>query len=225
MNAPRPARDDVVSLVWERVPVCGRPVLVAVDGPDGAGKTRFADALASTAPHGRVVRASLDDFHLPRAHRHARGRTGRTVWARSFDYDAVHRELLDPWRRGPGAAYRRRWHDLVSDAEVDEPHELVPSDGVLVVDGVFAQRPELAGVWDLVVYVDASDAVRVARLAQRDGVPDDPEDPGQRRYLDAQRIYRRRCRPRESADLVLDNDDPERPRVTERPASEVSRGS
>jgi uridine kinase len=77
-------------------------VLVVVDGADGAGKTVLADELARLLPTS--VRASLDDFHHPRAHRHALGRTGETVWERDFDYPAVRRELLDPWRRGSGAA-------------------------------------------------------------------------------------------------------------------------
>lgn len=206
-------RDRVMAQVWTHVPPGGRPVLVAVDGADGAGKTRFAADLARVA-HRPVVVASLDDFHFPAAHRHAEGRTGETVWARGFDYDAVRRELVDPWQSGAGAPYRRRWHDLATDAFVDEPPTPVPAGGVLVVEGVFAQRPELAGVWDLVVYVDAPEDVRVARMAARDGVPRDPEHPDQRRYLDAQRIYRDRCRPAESADLVVDNADPARPRIT-----------
>jgi uridine kinase len=183
-----------------------------VDGADGAGKTVLADELA-TLVRGSV-RAGLDDFHHPRAHRHALGRTGQTVWERGFDYAAVRRELLDPWRRGPGTAYRRRWHDLTTDAYVDDPAETVPETGVLIVDGVFAQRPELAGSWDVVVYVDVPDDVRVARMAARDGVSPEADHPDQRRYLAAQRIYQDACRPRESADLVVDNTDPARPTLT-----------
>lgn len=203
-----------------------RPVLVAVDGGDGVGKTWFADALAhhlasrvgpSPGPVPRegyaVVRASIDDFHHPRAYRHAIGRTGRTVWERSFDVAAVRRELLDPWRSGAGAAYRTRWHDLASDAFIDEPPERVPERGVLVFDGVFAQRPELRDAWDLVVYVDAPDEVRVARMAVRDGGSPDLTHPDQARYLDAQRFYRELVDPRARADLVVDNTDLAHPTV------------
>ncbi len=206
-------RAVVLARVWDLVPRARRPLLVAVDGPDGAGKTRFADDLAEAAPTREVVRATLDDFHQPRAHRHAEGRNGETVWARGFDYEAVRRELLDPWRRGAGASYRRRWHDLATDAHVADTPGAVPEQGVLVVDGVFAQRPELAGSWDLVVYVDATEAVRLTRMAERDGVPDDAGHPDQRRYLDAQRIYLTRCRPLARADVVIDNDDPAAPRI------------
>ena len=217
-------RERVGALLWDQVPRWERPVLVSVDGPDGAGKTTWADDLSAAPPRGRpVVRASLDDFHHPRAHRHAEGRTGETVWARGFDYEAVRRELLDPWRRGPGAPYRRRWHDLATDSYVDEVAASVPEQGVLVVDGVFAQRPELQGMWDLVVYVDASEPVRLTRMAVRDGVPDDPEHPDQRRYLEAQQIYLTRCRPRDRADVVVDNSDPATPRILRMRASEGPR--
>ncbi len=179
---------SVLAAVATRVPL-DRPVLVAVDGADGAGKTRFADGLglALTDLGHVVVRASIDDFHHPQAHRHALGRTADTVWARSFDVAALRRELLDPWRRGSGSAYRRRWHDLESDAYVDEVPTSVPERGVLLVDGVFAQRPELADAWDLVVWLEVPDETRVARMAARDGTEADVADPAQQRYLGAQR--------------------------------------
>jgi uridine kinase len=198
-------RDAVLTALARRLASLDRPATVGIDGADGAGKTVLADELAGRLPG--VVRASLDDFHHPRAYRHALGRTAATVWARSFDLTVVRRELLDPWRRGAGAPYRRRWHHLDTDAHVDDPREAVPPDGLLLVDGLFLQRPELADAWDLVIYVHADDEVRVARLATRDGMPEDPDHPDQKRYLDAQRFYRDRCRPLDRADVLLDNTD------------------
>lgn len=160
-----------------------------------------------------MVRASIDDFHHPSAHRHAEGRTGRTVWERSYDLTAVRRELLDPWRTGVGAAYRHRWHDLATDADLDEPAEDVPARGVLVFDGVFAQRAELRDAWDLVVYLDAPDEVRAARMAARDGGSADLDHPDQARYLEAQRIYRELVDPRSSADVLVDLADLTQPRL------------
>jgi uridine kinase len=189
-----------------------RPLLVAIDGADGSGKTTFADGLAE-AIGAPAVRASVDDFHFPQAHRHALGRTGETVWSRSYDYRALRRELLDPWLAGPGSSYRCRWHDLTTDAYVEQRAVAVPEGGVLVVDGMFAQRPELRGVWDLVAYLDCPDDVRVARMAARDGGSADPDHPEHRRYLDAQAIYRDLCDPLATADVVVDNTDPTAPRV------------
>jgi len=195
-----------VAHVAGRIPSLDRPVLVAVDGADGAGKTTFADAVGERllAAGRQVVRATVDDFHHPQAHRHALGRTAETVWSRSFDLGALRRELLDPWVRGPGSAYRRRWHALATDTYIDERPEPVPDRGVLLVDGVFVQRSELADVWDFVVWLEVPDAIRVARMAVRDGTVDDVADPDEQRYLGAHRIYRDLCDPVSSADVVVD---------------------
>ncbi len=214
---PTPERLATLGRVADAIGEPGRPVLVAVDGVDGSGKTCFADELAAVlrARGAGVVRASVDDFHLPREHRHRLGRTPRAVWTRHFDYRSLRRELLDPWLRGPGASYRPAWHDVVSDEYVDAPLETVPDRGVLLVDGVFAQRAELESAWDLVVWLEVPFEVSVSRMAARDGTVDDVDDPDQRRYADAQRIYFETCGPRQRADLVVDNADLDRPVLRE----------
>jgi uridine kinase len=210
-----PERRAALARVVDALPDLDRPLLVVVDGGDGAGKTWFADDLAELLVEaGRLaVRASIDDFHHPRAHRHELGRTGGTVWARSFDYRALRRELLDPWRTGAGSPYRRRSHDLASDALVDDPVSTVPEHGVLVVDGVFAQRDELRDSWDLVVWLEVADEVRIRRVAARGGFSAEVSDPDQQRYLEAQSIYRATADPVGCADLVVDNTDADRPLV------------
>jgi len=180
------------------------PSLVGVDGPDGSGKTTFADALATTVANmgGVVVRASVDDFHHPREHRRGDGRTPETVWFRHFDNEALLRELLVPWRAGPGSAYRRRWHDLATDGPLRGPPEVVPDGAVLLVDGLFLQRDELRHAWDLAVYLDVPDDVAIGRVVARDGPLD------QSRCVGAQQLYRTLCAPRDRADIVIDNTDP-----------------
>ena len=198
--------EEALTAAAALVPGAGRPI-VAVDGVDGAGKTTFAEALAERLrEQGRnAVRASIDGFHHSLAHRRAEGRTPEAVWRRHFDYDALRKELLEPWRAGPPATYRPAIHDVAFEVALDLPPRTPPTDGVLVVDGLFCQRPELEGCWDRVVFLDVPFEVSVARLAARDGSVDDVEDPDQRRYVDAQRIYLERCDPRARADLVVDN--------------------
>src|SRR3546814_17844780 len=87
----------------------------------------------------------------------------------------------------------------------------VPERGILIVDGVFLQRPELIDRWDLTVYLDAPPEVTVARMATRDGTPEDPEHPDKRRYLLAQERYRPSCDPLGSDSVVVGNADWTRP--------------
>ena len=205
-----------------RVPSRGNaPVLVAVDGVDGAGKTVFADQLAAAvAATGRpVVRASVDDFHQPRAVRYRRGRDSpEGFWLDGFDIGALTRELLDPLRAG--GAVRLRWHDLASDRHVDEPPVAVAPGTVVVLDGIFLHRDELADRWDLSIWLEVPFAVTAARMAVRDGSPADPSHPAMRRYVEGQLLYLAACSPRDRADLVVDNTDWTAPRLVERPPSD-----
>ena len=201
----------------------GRRVLVAVDGVDGAGKTVFADRLAAvlSAAGRTVLRASLDDFHRPRAERHRRGRTSpEGFWLDSYDYAALDRELLAPLGPDGDGWVRTAVHDLVTDRKLTPPPVPAPPGTVLVLDGLFLHRDELAGRFDLSVWLDVPFEVTAARMSVRDGTPADPDHPALARYVDGQRLYFDACRPWERADLVVDNSDWDAPRVVRRPARE-----
>ena len=199
-------RSEVLAAVAGLVPD-GDGVRVAVDGRDGAGKTVFADELAEVLRGaGRpVVRASVDGFHRPRARRYAAGRTAGTYWRDAFDYDRFVGSLLVPF--AAGAPVRTAVHDVRTDAALELPPVPVPAGAVLVVDGVFLHRDELAAYWDFSVYLQVDLAVSLERLVARDGTPD--ADP---RYVGAQRIYAA-CDPAGRAGLVVDNTDLAAPRV------------
>ena len=188
-----------------RGPDCVR---VGIDGADGAGKSTFADELAvAVSALGRpVVRISVDDFHRPRAERYRRGRdSAEGFWLDSFDYARLWTYVLHPLGPGGDRVYRYAAHDVHTDAENRaEPRTAEPRT-VVVVDGLFLHRNELAGAWEFSVLLEVDAATRVHRLALRDGSPDDPDHVSLRRYLDGDRLYRAGCRPDTRADVVIDN--------------------
>ena len=201
--------------------VCvSHPTRVAIDGVDGVGKTRLADELvAPLAAMGReVIRASVDGFHQPRATRYQRGRdSAEGYFLDSFDYSAVTRELLNPL--GPGGSRRCRTavFDHRTDRSVDVGHQTAAENAILLMDGVFLQRPELAGSWDFRIWVEAPFGVTVPRAVIRDA--QGPLEPGavralyERRYVPGQIMYLTQCGPRESAHVVVNNADLEHPEL------------
>ena len=204
--------------VADLVPASGAgwAVRVAVDGVDGAGKTVFADELAAVLTgRGRaVLRASVDGFHHPRPVRHRRGRdSAEGFWLDSYDHDRLVAELLGPLGPGGTGVVRTAVHDWRTDRPVDAPPLRVPRRSVLVLDGIFLHRDELAAYWDFSVYLDVDFSVSVPRMAARDGTPADPADPANRRYVGGQRHYLAACRPRDRATVVIDNTDLRAPRV------------
>ncbi len=190
---------------------------VGVDGVDGAGKTTFCDELAGVLrARGReVVRASVDDFHHPRAVRWKRGPASPDgFFLDSFDYARFTADLLVPF--GAGRPFRRASHDLATDAYVDAHAEVVSPPALLLVDGIFLHRDEVVDHWDFSIFLAVDFAASVARMAQRDGSPSDPDDPGNHRYVGGQRLYLAKCDPAARADLVIDNNDLADPRLLPR---------
>lgn len=205
----------VVGVVLEaRASAGGRPVRVGVDGVDGAGKTWFADALADAlrAAGVTVVRVSVDGFHRPARERYRRGRTSpEGFFLDSYDYAALRREVLEPLGPGGDRRYRTAMFDHRSDEPVDAPQRTAPDDAVLVVDGIFLHRDELADQWDVSLFLDVPFEETFRRMAVRDGCPPDPDDARNRRYVDGQRLYLGSCTPARRATLVVDNSDPAAP--------------
>lgn len=185
-----------------------RPVLVAVDGVDGSGKTTFAGALVAAyeraGRHALVVH--LDDFLNPRAVRYRLGRSSPEGFFRdTYDLDAFRRLVLDPLRPQGDRTIRRRCFDHRADVPVSDPPVEVPAGAVVVVEGMFLHRDELAGAWDVSVFLRVPFAVSVRRLSERDGSHPDPAHPSMARYVEGQRRYLSTCRPERRATHVIDN--------------------
>ena len=147
------------------------PTRVAVDGPDAAGKTTLADELAAAlAPAGReIIRASIDGFHRPRADRYRQGAdSARGYYEDSFDHDALRRALLEPLGPGGDRRYRTAVFDFRTDSTVEAPVGEAAADAVLVLDGVFLQRPELCDGWELAIFVAVEPEECLRRALERD---------------------------------------------------------
>ena len=207
-------RDVVVGIVRPH------PVRVAIDGVGAAGKTVLADELASAvARSGRpVIRAGIDGFHNPSEIRHARGsESPRGYYLDSFDNGAVARCLLDPLGPGGGRRYRTAVYDFRACAPVEVPELDADPEAILIFDCVFLLRHELRESWDFAVFVDASFEVTVERARSRDvelfGSPEAVRERYLARYVPGEILYLETDRPREHADVVVQNDDPANPAI------------
>lgn len=189
--------------------------LVAIDGPDAAGKTMLADRLAP-ALSIPVVRASVDSFENPTAVRIRRGQlSGEAYYRDGFDHASFRRRLLEPFAAGESPVLTRL-RDGFTD-ELDEQYADVPATAVLLADGVFLQRPELRELWSFVVYLRVSPEVSLDRARSRDLAWTDTVERIElgylRRYLPGQELYRADVDPESLADVVIDNSDPANPIV------------
>ena len=219
--APSAERSALLDRIAARILACGPARLrIAVDGRTAAGKTSLGHELAQRVfDAGRpVMRASLDDFKRPWREAHRYDRTsGEGYYRNAFDHGAARRLLLDP--AAPDGDGRLALCSIDPLTQVDHSSDVVelPADGVLVVDGVFALRPELDDRWDLRIWVDIDAELSLRRGSARDtdmeGGPAQAEALHRDRYLAAEAIYLAEVDPVARADVVLDNTDFARPRL------------
>jgi uridine kinase len=192
----------------------GHPTRVAVDGVTASGKSTLArEITAAVAAAGRpVIHLTMDGYHHRREHRYRQGRSSaRGYYDDAYDFTAFADYVLIPLGAGGGWRYRERIIDLASDEPRDEPLIEAPADAVVVVDGSFLQRPELAMHWDHRVFVNTRLDVARSRGTTRDselfGGRSQAEQIYDTRYHAAARLYLESVHPAEQATLIVDNDD------------------
>lgn len=136
-----------------------RPVLVAVDGPCGSGKTSLGAAISQTFPCSLF---HMDDFYLPPAER---PENWRELPGGNMDLSRFARQVLEPARAGAAVTYRA--FDCKG-GRLLPPVELSPR-LLSVVEGSYCQHPALGDPYDLRIFLTCSPQAQLRRLAAREG--------------------------------------------------------
>ncbi|MFL6075904.1 MAG: hypothetical protein ACJ73S_21140 [Mycobacteriales bacterium] len=218
--AASPARAALLDHVTERVLARGDGRLrVAIDGLTAAGKTSFGHELAEriSAAGRPVLRASLDDFKRPWRDRHLYDReSGEGYYRNAFDFASVRNLLLEPaGEHGSGDCVLCAIDPLTQIDHSTVVTRAAP-DAVLIVDGVFAYRPEINAYWDYRIWLDIDPELSVRRGTQRDQdtwAGPDAEAVHRHRYLPAERLYLAEVDPIPLTDVVIDNTHFDRPQI------------
>lgn len=172
------------------------PVLVALDGRSAAGKSTLA---AAVAPLVGAHVLDGDDFYS--------GGTAETWDAMSAAEKASHcidwrrqRPVLEKLARGEPASWRPYDWEADDGSLSDPPVNCDPAP-VIILDGAYSARPELADLFHLRVLLDAPTDLRKMRLVQREG--EDYRVDWNRRWDDAEHWYFAAVMPPDSFDLVI----------------------
>lgn len=209
---------DIAGVVTRLSPLRLR---VAIDGRTAAGKTSLGHELASALRGtGRpTLRASLDDFKHPWREARELGYdrvSGVGYYRNAYDFRSARDLLLGPAGPTGSGEVVLCAHDPLTGE--DHRHEVIsaPHDAVLIVDSVFAFRPQYNEFWDYRIWLDVDAAQSLARGIARDAGMEGLEEATRLhrdRYHAAEMIYLAEVDPQSLADVVIDNRDFASPRV------------
>jgi molybdopterin-guanine dinucleotide biosynthesis protein A/uridine kinase len=195
------AVSSLLNMAAERRAKVDRPVVIAIDGPSCAGKSILATAVALRA---RAAVVEGDDFYrntLPKSSLAQRdAMSDAAVVDAVIDWERLRDEALLPLRaRQPATFQPYDWH--ADDGRLAPP-KTIPTADVIILDGVYAARPELADLVDVAVYLGVDPQTRARRYGERLNDPDWARfwERGEAHYFSA-------IRPPASFDIQLNDDD------------------
>ena len=196
------------------------PLRVGIDGVDASGKTSFADEIAAQLAHTQrqIIRASVDDFHQPREVRRMKGELSpHGFYSDSYNYAALTHHLLEPLGPTGDRHFKTAAFDLQNDRQINPPTQTAQRDAILLMDGIFLLRSEIFTFWDLTIYLDIdfsrSFSRGVARDAKLYGSKEKAARRYEKRYIPGQKLYHAEAHPHDRADILIDNNNLESPRV------------
>ena len=145
------------------------PVVLALDGRCGSGKTTMAAALAEQFPDSIVLHT--DDFYLPPADR-------VPGWEQTpcanMDLARLRDEVLAPARAGKPVLYRA--YSCREGAYL--PVQQLAAQPLVILEGSYSHHPLLAPYEDFRVFMTCSDAEQTRRLQAREATATRTLPPG-----------------------------------------------
>ncbi|HFK1680928.1 uridine kinase [Bacillus sp. FSL K6-0067] len=196
------------------------PIRVGVSGITASGKTTFANELAEEIKKRGlpVTRASIDDFHNPRLIRYAQGKeSAKGYYEDAHDYTAFKERLLKPLGPNGNLQYETISHNLITDIPVYNTPIFAQPNMVLIVDGTFLFKKDVAHLFDYKIFVDTDFEIARKRGVKREteafGSYKEAEKMFLNRYHAACKMYIEEHNPKDCADVVFRNSDLAKPEL------------
>ena len=181
---------DILAAALEQHPT--KPLVLALDGRCGSGKTTLANALAQQFPASIVLRS--DDFYLPPAQR-------VPGWEKTpcanMDLARLRDEALRPAYGGRAVQYQA--YSCREGAY--QPMRELPTQPLVILEGSYSHHPLLAGYETVRVFITCSKEEQARRLQAREG---ERYENFAARWIPLEEEYFAEYKIEETADFVVD---------------------
>lgn len=179
--------------------------VIGIDGLGGAGKSTISEKICSELQSSGIhtVLLHIDDFINVRSVRYnERYPQWQCYYDLQWRYDHF-REVISALRRD--GKVTAELYDKEDDSYLRTDY-CTKERTVVIVEGIFLQRKELEGIFDLMVYIDVPEEERLKRVLLRDTYIGDDSEIRRKyedRYFPAEHRYVTEYHPADKADTVI----------------------
>ncbi|QMV44022.1 kinase [Cohnella cholangitidis] len=178
-----------------------RPFIVAIDGLGGAGKTTLVEKLEQELNNNncKVVIIHIDDHIVEKNKRY---QTGHEEW---YEYYYLQWNL-NKLTTNLFEVLHNSHHSIVlpfydtSTDSISNKEVTVPTDSIVLIEGIFLQRKEWRKFYDIIIFLDCPLELRNERVLNRDSYIGDNHAiinkyksrywPGEEHYLEIEKPFR-----------------------------------
>ena len=181
-----------------------RPLIIAIDGFGGAGKTTFVNELAMELKKSCTVNVLHMDDHIVESEK--RYNTGNEEW---FEYYYLQWDIT--YFKKCLATLHCHQHELTlpfynrASNTVTKKKIVFPPKSILLIEGIFLQRNEWRTFYDFTIFIECPFELRKERVLKRDTYLGDASTVMQKyekRYWVAEAYYINKEHPLQIADLI-----------------------
>ena len=131
------------------------PILIAIEGYGGSGKTTAAKALANQLGDTFIVH--MDDFVV-------KEKFTENSWDEAFDRKRLEKQILEPMSAQTTAAYQT----LIWESNLLSDYITVPKTKCLIVEGISSYHPDISKYYDYKIWIDTPITIAKERGRARD---------------------------------------------------------
>jgi uridine kinase len=168
-----------------------KPVIIAIEGIGGAGKTTFSKKLSERLGDSYVI--SMDDFIL-------KDKISDNVKS-NFDRDRLRQQVLQPIKNNEPAYYQRL--EWITNT-LSEPI-IIPNVTYLIIEGVSSSDPSISEYFDYIIWIDTPAEIAKLRGSKRDKNAGNNNDELWENWTKTYVEYKEIYHPEQKADFIFDN--------------------
>lgn len=168
-----------------------KPVLIAIEGFGGSGKTTLAEQLRDALRDAYII--NIDDFII-------KAKLTEPSWDKgAFDRERLEQQVLIPATTGKDVAYQK----LIWETDnLSEPVNM-PKVAYLIVEGISSYHPNIAKYYDYKIWVDTPIELAKERGHSRDGSNENAQHWDL--WAENDLKYQQKYHPEQVADFTIEN--------------------